>query len=294
MRYLLLLSLLLAPAAHAQLVRRGPTLDRPALAQPFRLDTVVVANGSFEDGLADTAWTDTSRAWGTVICNTVDCGLARGVGPDEEAGRWWAWFGGTLAGDAGWLEQRVTIPPEADTLAFSLAVPSVGQFGYLSLTLDGVELFRVEDPDSARAYERVILDVTGFADGGEHLLRFESETTPDPTRVDSVLNFFVDGVVIDTSAVVVRAETPPRGAEPAVAVYPNPARDRVTVLLGAEGVGLVTVEAFDVLGRRVYAVTEDAGARRLAVPVRAWPAGAYLLRVRTPAGVATQRLSVVR
>ena len=50
------------------------------------------------------------------------------------------------------------------------------------------------------------------------------------------------------------------------------------------------VEAYDVRGEKVYDQPSDA--RTAAFDVSAWPKGAYVILVRTPAGTATKRLVV--
>lgn len=78
---------------------------------------------------------------------------------------------------------------------------------------------------------------------------------------------------------------------------PNPTAARAVVALTTPFAGPVTVEAFDVLGRRV-AVLHDgpapAGDLRLSVDTSGWPAGTYVVRAVAGDGVAVRRLTVVR
>lgn len=81
------------------------------------------------------------------------------------------------------------------------------------------------------------------------------------------------------------------------APHPNPARGRATVGLTLPEAGPVRAEVFDALGRRV-AVLHDgplaAGEHALRLDAAGLPAGVYVVRAATPAGVASRRVTVVR
>ena len=82
-----------------------------------------------------------------------------------------------------------------------------------------------------------------------------------------------------------------------VAAWPNPTRGDATVAFGLAEGGAARVAVYDVLGREVAVAADRAfGAGRHAVPVPAGalPAGAYVVRVQTAAGVQTARLTVAR
>ena len=76
-------------------------------------------------------------------------------------------------------------------------------------------------------------------------------------------------------------------AEPSVTLTPNPAGDRVAV--AAEG-GVTLVEAFAENGACAYRVESPAAT----IDVSRWTPGTYLLRIHTPQGIATRKLTVVR
>jgi hypothetical protein len=81
------------------------------------------------------------------------------------------------------------------------------------------------------------------------------------------------------------------------AVRPNPTRARATISIGVPAATDVSVEAFDVLGRRVATVHEGplaAGVHALTVDTAGWPAGAYVLRMVAGDATRTERLVVVR
>ncbi len=74
---------------------------------------------------------------------------------------------------------------------------------------------------------------------------------------------------------------------------PRPVRSALSITLDLPSAGEVTVEVYDVSGRRVaqIASTEAAGTTRLSLDVSALPAGAYVARVR--AGAAATSLTFV-
>lgn len=83
----------------------------------------------------------------------------------------------------------------------------------------------------------------------------------------------------------------------ALAVAPNPAAGRATVTVSMPAAGVVRVEAFDVLGRRVAVLYDGAlaaGTHRLALLASTLPSGVVVVRVQTDRAVATRPLTVVR
>jgi hypothetical protein len=80
-------------------------------------------------------------------------------------------------------------------------------------------------------------------------------------------------------------------------VFPNPSRTTATLSLDLTAAGLVTVEVFDALGRRVARVHDGelaAGGRAFAVDTGSLPPGVYVARAVSPAGAVSERLTVVR
>lgn len=79
-----------------------------------------------------------------------------------------------------------------------------------------------------------------------------------------------------------------------LAVYPNPSMDRFSISLSSDNQEVVTVEVFDLLGRRVYSDEHivGAGERTLHVDGSDWPRGFYAIRVTTAEGkTATARIT---
>jgi hypothetical protein len=152
----------------------------------------VVMDGSFEAGTPNSEWEEFSSNFGTPLCDAV-CGTGGGTGP--RTGNWWAWFGGTTAAETGIVTQTITIPSGDAELSFWLEIPATatGTNGFLSVRMDGTELFRAEETTTGYGtYAEVTVDVTAYADGGTHELVFFSTTDAGA----AVTNFFVDDVAI--------------------------------------------------------------------------------------------------
>ncbi|MEO1076633.1 MAG: T9SS type A sorting domain-containing protein [Bacteroidota bacterium] len=80
-------------------------------------------------------------------------------------------------------------------------------------------------------------------------------------------------------------------------VYPNPFAQQATVRFGVESAQDVDVAVFDMLGRRVAqlaAGTMAAGSQEVTFEGHSLPSGVYFVRVRTEAGSAIQKVSLVK
>ncbi len=158
----------------------------------------IVGDGSFEAGTPNPSWDEFSTNFGTPLCDAV-CGTGGGTGP--RTGAWWAWFGGTTAAETGILTQTLIIPTGAAELTFWLEIPATatGTNGFLSVRMDGNELFRAEETTTGYStYAEVSLDVTAYANGLTHQLVFFSSTDAG----SAVTNFFVDDVAITVTTEV--------------------------------------------------------------------------------------------
>lgn len=156
----------------------------------------ILSDGSFEDGPAGTDWQASSAVFGGLVCDVATCGISSGTGP--KSGAFWAWFGGAPSGDQASLEQTITLPQAGIyTLRFEFEHPTSSGNGldFFKVTIDGTELFRLTDGEPGyTVYGTVSADLTSYADGGNHTLRFYSEVS----GVGGLTNFFVDDVSIDS------------------------------------------------------------------------------------------------
>ncbi len=157
----------------------------------------IVGDGGFELGTPNPEWEEYSTWFDTPICDLDYCGPSGTTGP--HTGAWWAWFGGIVDKvETGILTQTVTIPNGSAALTFWLAIPSTDSNGFLSVRMDGTELFLVEeDTPGYETYVEVNLDISTYADGGTHELVFFGNTEANP---QGVTNFFVDDVAITVTA----------------------------------------------------------------------------------------------
>jgi hypothetical protein len=156
----------------------------------------VVQDGSFEAGTPNPFWNESSTNFGTPLCDVPGCGTGTGTGP--LTGAWWAWFGGIAAYESGNVSQSVTIPSGGPaTLSFWVeqAVCSGDAADYLDVLIDGATLWSTNGAAAecgTLGYRQVTVDVSAYADGGAHLLEFNSEVFGSANT-----NFFVDDVMLD-------------------------------------------------------------------------------------------------
>lgn len=137
----------------------------------------LVQDGGFEAGFVPTYWTQTSTSFGTPLCD-ASCG---GVGP--RTGTYWAWLGGAgTAAEAGSLQQAGVIATGPKTLNFyvwwssSVAAPP-DPAAFFNVKIDGITVFTLTPATAAAystAYTQASVDISAYADGNSHTLRFES------------------------------------------------------------------------------------------------------------------------
>jgi hypothetical protein len=151
-----------------------------------------IGDPSFESGSPNDAWEEASTNFGTPLCDPTSCPAFN----TARTGDWYVWFGGVDDGlEVGSMTQDITIPAEADTLAFWLyfaAETTVNpELDNVEVLIDDMQLFiaTAEDEGMYEDYTLVTMDVTAFADGGVHTLVIQSST-----EGDEVTNILVDDV----------------------------------------------------------------------------------------------------
>ena len=160
----------------------------------------LLSDPSFEEGTPNTSWFESSTNFGTPLCSFGSCGSGGGTGP--RTGDWWAWFGGISFYEEGEINQALVIPSGTATLSFWLEIPasSGNNLDYLEVQIDGNTIATfLENTPGYGTYTQVILDVSAYADGNSHTLRFYSEIFGPVTT-----NFFVD----DVELIVIPATVP--------------------------------------------------------------------------------------
>jgi ribosomal protein L35AE/L33A len=165
-------------------------LTCPVCSGTQRPDPTV--DGGFEAGSPSTAWTEASTNFGTPLCSPATCGLN-----GARTGDWWAFFGGVAGSpETASLEQTVVLGTGAANLTFYLWNPESSGNGTdaLLVKVDGTQVLSIPAGNAiyAAGYTRVVVDLSAFADGGSHTIRFEATTSGAPSNS----NFFVDDVSI--------------------------------------------------------------------------------------------------
>lgn len=110
------------------------------------------------------------------------------------SGSWFAWFGGQLFEPLTQsLRQTVTIPSGRAELSYYLRIPeaSTDEADFLRVSVDDIEVafYSIEDATTYFNYQQVTHNLTGFADGASHTIRFDCYISGAPVtsfRVDDV------------------------------------------------------------------------------------------------------------
>ena len=172
----------------------GPSEGSPQ-SQFIVSQETIVQDGGFEAGSPNPFWNEQSAVFGTPLCTLPVCGAGQGTGP--HSGEWWCWLGGSSIGETGSVDQDLVIPfSRAAVLRFWLEIPSTNTTGFMEVQIDDNVIFRVTEADGQAygEYLEVLVDITEYADGETHNLKFFTVT--DPTE-EGALNFFIDDVSIE-------------------------------------------------------------------------------------------------
>ncbi len=135
--------------------------------------TDTVCDGGFEGGSPSAYWNEYSQIRDTPLCSP-----SNGCPDLARTGEWYLLFGLTEDAEIAYVEQTFTIPASYATLDFWWAVYSPhGEdiSGMLTVSLDNQTLFEVTETDVGYDYAPVSLDVSNFADGERHTLRFNAK-----------------------------------------------------------------------------------------------------------------------
>lgn len=160
----------------------------------------LVQDGGFEAGIVPTYWAQTSTNYGTPLCAT-SCG---GLGP--RSGLYWAWFGGAgAAAEAGSLQQTGTIPVGKNLLLFYLrwtssVVSPPDPAAILQVRIDGNVVFSIMPATAfaySSAYGLVSVDISAYADGNVHTLRFEASNA----AASASTNILVDDISLGSDGI---------------------------------------------------------------------------------------------
>jgi hypothetical protein len=143
--------------------------------------TNLLQDPSFEAYTPNPYWSEVSIHYGTPLCTIAHCGTGGGTaGP--RTGSVWAWFSGTSIYESDSLSQSVVFPSGSATLTFYLwigaADPGSDTADVFSADIDGVTVFSANATQisSYSTYTLVSEDVSAFANGASHTVKFSSES----------------------------------------------------------------------------------------------------------------------
>ncbi|MEM9057681.1 MAG: DUF4215 domain-containing protein, partial [Pseudomonadota bacterium] len=161
-----------------------------------------VADPGFESGGTSADWTQNSTVFDP-ICSGLTC-LGDGSTSLAFEGDYWAWFGGVDIAHVQTLTQTLTVPADAPTLTFELAIGICDSADdALALSVDGTEVYRRSCDAVTAGYETQTVDLSDPALGGPynddaaHTLEFAG-TTVATNGGNS--NLFVDVVEVNSPA----------------------------------------------------------------------------------------------
>ena len=301
------------PVTDAERARSAYVADIQGTENPFVIDPTLLDRAFTDDYQGDDTGSGGPRD-ATVWVNEIHYD---DIGADE--GEFIEVAGPAGTDLAGWrLVLHSGNGGEAyDDRTLAGVIPNEGQgFGAIAVTYpaDGIQngapdgLVLADDNGDvvqALSYEGTMVFTGGPADGltSEDIGVQESnaETTPGQSlrlvgTGDSSADFAWAGPSAQSPGVLnpgqsigvgTPAEPAPTARAIAISVYPNPARDDVTV----EAPGQIDIEIIDALGRRV---AHAAGLDRTEIDVSTLARGVYTARVTTAAGVSSRVFSVVR
>jgi subtilisin-like proprotein convertase family protein len=175
--------------------------DNVAFAQEGNVNRIADPSLETSGFAGGGAWASTSTNFGHVFCAVGRCSDAPSLNAWD--GDWFAWFGGVdpaYPGDAtlpesGTLSQTIAIPAGASTLGFRVRAPSCSgsDADFLSLTIDGVERWRIDATDGELCGAGYALQTVGLADvadGAHHVVAFHGVQA----QAGGATSFFVDSV----------------------------------------------------------------------------------------------------
>jgi hypothetical protein len=165
----------------------------------------LIQDGSFEAGSPNPFWSEASAAFGSPLCTVAACGTGGGSGP--RTGTWWTWFGGATSGDVGSVSQAVEIPAGDAELSFWLEMSVFSASGFMRVLMNDDIVFEVTQADGPQypTYQQIVIDASAYADGGVHVLSFQSTTTGSG-------NFHVDDVSLRSTGPAVIDFDPASGS----------------------------------------------------------------------------------
>lgn len=238
-------------------------------------------------------WNESSTNFGTPLCD-AGCGTCGGPCFAQD-GAWYAWFGG--AGgyeEVGSFNQDLTIPSGSSAeLSFYAKITSGGsgsELDIMRVQMDGTTYWEITAADSADYgdYTLVTMDVSAFADGGNHWLNFEGDHT---SGLNS--NMLVDNLSLTVDGNDAVGINELLNKEEQVVVYPNPAINEVNVAFNhvAGGKGIATI--YNLEGKKIsQEIFSDIQNKQFTLDTSLMENGLYLMEVEIDGKIVSKRFMV--
>ncbi len=150
-------------------------------AQNYAVVVNLLLDPSFETYWSDQYWLQTSTNFGTPLCTMGVCGNGDGTA-SPHTGAAWGWFGGVPKNEVATLSQSVVFPTSHASLQFYFwigeAAAGSNTADVFTAKIDDVTIFSANATQkNYPTYTLVTVDVSAFADGTSHVVKFSSVTT---------------------------------------------------------------------------------------------------------------------
>ncbi len=212
---------------------RCATCGKPRDTQPFDGDSGLakmnlVNDGGFELGTGG-PWIQSSTNFGTPLCDST-CGVA-----GANTGAWWCWFGGIAAFEDGAVRQSVVFPAGGTISLDFFVLPGAcdSPADFVEVTIDGTQVWVLDGSSGlcgTATYSPVSVDLSAFADGAAHNVRFHSTIFANNAGGS---NFFVDDVSITHTPTITDCAW--LSAAPLAGTTAQGGSDNVTVTVDSTG-----------------------------------------------------------
>lgn len=236
-------------------------------AQNINAQTIV-KDSSLELGPSNPYWMQQSTHFSKTICDG-SCGNVPGVQP--LSGNYFIWLGGSNILEEGSASQSVIIPTaNYAKLSFHLKTPIVAANidDFFHVLMDSTIVFNITSADSdtyKTEYKNVIIDISSFADGQSHLLKFFGHQTGTPR----VTHYLVDDISIKLTV-----GFPDADSISEIKIYPNPTSDFIHLRMNRPQ--NIRVKIFTLEGKRVLQKSFS-NASNINMDVSTLPKGFYFL-----------------
>jgi hypothetical protein len=236
----------------------------------------IVQDSSFEAGVINSGWRDSSLHIEPIICELVTCGDCGGLcGP--RTGNFFVYMGGHSGIEKAWVEQDIFIPKaDAAHLIFYVWMSKVdaASNSYFSALVDSNSLFTISVSDSMeymQGYQKVTLDISQYADSAQHLLRFYVYQN----NVNTSTNFLLDDVTVQLVMGIEEEEI----VLSHVNVYPNPSTGVFHVSFSSMLQHDMSYRVFNSNGQVLINENFQPQNQQLEVNLNQYPAGIYHLQI---------------